>query len=300
MQFYSPSHYDDKANGCTEISTVPLATAIGAEIQGVDIANMSDRQFEEVKSALLRYKIIYFRNQDINLHDQEKFTLRFGPFGTDAYTEGMQDHPNVQRLIKEADTVVPRVFGETWHTDSPFLPKPPAISMLYSLEVPPYGGDTWWSNTELAYEFLSDAMKQLLANLKIHMSARDVVLNRVQTTDEGSKNVGEIKLSMDQQRIIEGSYHPLVRTHPDTGKKALYVDHAYSLGIEGLQDEEAESILGFLKKHVTQEIFTCRLRWENRMFVIWDNRSCIHYAFNDYDGYRREMFRTIVDGEVPS
>ena len=300
MQFYPPSYYDDKINGYTAISTVPLASAMGAEIRGVDIAGITDRQFEEIKSALFRYKMIYFRNQDITLEDQEKLTLRFGPFGTDAYTSGMEDHPNVQRVVKEAATVVSRVFGETWHTDSPFLQKPPAISLLYGLEVPPYGGDTWWSNPELAYDFLSDAMKQMLSDLRVHMSAREVILNRTETTERGNKKVGDIKLTMDQQRNIEGSYHPIVRTHPETGKKSLYVDHAYSLGIEGLKDDEAASLLAYLQKHVSQEIFTCRLRWENKTFVIWDNRSCIHYAFNDYDGYRREMFRTIVDGEIPA
>jgi len=300
MRFYPPSHYDDKANGYTEISTVPLATAIGAEIRGVDLADVSDRQFEEIRSALFRYKMIYFRNQDITIEDQENLTLRFGPFGTDAYTGGMEGHPNVQRVVKEADTVVPRVFGETWHTDSPFLPTPPAISLLYAVEVPPYGGDTWWGNTELAYEFLSETMQALLADLRVHMSARDVLLSREESARESDRQVGDIKLTVDQKRNIEGSYHPLVRTHPDTGKQSLYVDTAYSLGIQGLTGEEAAPLLDFLRRHVTQEIFTCRLRWENGTFVIWDNRSCLHYAFNDYDGYRREMRRTIVDGEVPA
>ena len=130
MQFYPPSHYDDNINGYTEISTVPLASAMGAEIRGADITSISDRQFEEIKSALFRYKMIYFRNQDITVEDQERLTLKFGPFGTDAYTGGMEGHPNVQRVVKEADTVVPRVFGETWHTDSPFLPNPPVSRAL--------------------------------------------------------------------------------------------------------------------------------------------------------------------------
>jgi len=300
MQFYAPAAYDDTALGFSEISTVPLASAMGAEIRGVDIARVSERQFEEIRSALYRYKMIYFRNQEISPADQERFTLCFGPFGTDAYTQGMPGHPNVQHLVKEAATVVPRVFGETWHTDSPFLPRPPAISLLYGLEVPPYGGDTWWSNTELAYSFLSETMKELLAPLRVHMSGREVIRNTVVTSEKGRKKVGEIEITMDQQHIIEGSFHPLVRTHPATGKKSLYVDHAYSLGIQGLDNEEAAAILGFLQRHITREIFTCRLRWENRSFVIWDNRSVIHYAFNDYDGYRREMFRTIVEGETPA
>ena len=298
MQFYPPSYYDDEANGYREIQTIPLASAMGAEIRGVAIAAMSDRQFEEIRSALFRYKMVYFRNQDITAADQERFTSRFGPFGTDAYTGGMPGHPHVQKLVKEAATVVPRVFGETWHTDSPFLAKPPAISLLYGKEVPPYGGDTWWSNTELAYEYLSDTMKRMLAGLRVHMSGREVIRNTV-TSDQGKPVVGNIDITMDQQHIIEGSFHPLVRTHPDTGKKSLYVDRAYSLGIQGLTDAEAAHLLACLQEHVTREIFMCRLRWENNTFVLWDNRSVIHYAFNDYDGYRREMYRTIVDGEVP-
>jgi taurine dioxygenase len=299
MQFYPPGQYDDKTLGFTGIHAVPLASAMGAEIRGVDLALLSEKQFDEIKRALFRFKMIYFRNQTISPAEQEALTLRFGNFGVDAYTRGMEGYQNIQRLIKEATTVVPRVFGETWHTDSPFLPRPPSISLLYGLEVPPYGGDTWWSNTELAYEFLSEGMKKLLAPLRVHMSGREVIRNTVVSTEQGRKKVGEIEITMDQNHIVEGNFHPLVRTHPETGKKSLYVDHAYSLGIHGLDDEEAAAILGYLKRHVAREIFTCRLHWENRTFVIWDNRSVIHYAFNDYDGYRREMFRTIVEGEVP-
>ena len=242
--------------------------------------------------------MIYFRNQAIQPEDQEQFTQRFGEFGTDAYTAGMDGHPHIQRLVKESTTVVKRVFGETWHTDSPFLPQPPSISLLYGKDVPPYGGDTWWSNTELAYELLSDTMKRMLAGLRVHMSARDVILGGTENTGSG-RQVGDIKLTMEQQRLIDGTFHPLVRTHPETGRKSLYLDHAYSLGIEGLSEAEAKPILGFLKRHVAQEILTCRLRWERGTFVVWDNRSSIHYAFNDYDGYRREMLRTIVNGETP-
>lgn len=300
MQFYPPSHYDDQANGFRTISTVPLASAMGAEIRGVDIAAVTDQQFEEIKTALHLYKMIYFRDQNISVEDQERLTRNFGPFGTDAYTGGIPGHPNIQRVVKEADTVVHRMFGETWHTDSPFLERPPSVSLLYAVEVPPYGGDTWWSNTELAYAYLSDTMKELVADLKVHMSARDVLLSREESAREGNRTVGDIKLTDDQKRNIEGYWHPVVRTHPDTGMQALYIDHAYSLDIRGLEEEEAPAILAFLKRHVAQEIFTCRLRWQNGTFVMWDNRSCIHYAFNDYDGYRREMLRTIVNGEVPA
>ncbi len=302
MRFYPPEYFDDKINGYTAIRTLPLASAMGAEILDVDISNISDEQFEQVKDALFRYKMIYFRGQtNMTIEDQEELTLKFGDFGTDAYTNGIEGHPNVQRLIKEASTVVDWIFGDGWHTDSPFLEKPPAVSLLQSLDIPPYGGDTWWTNAELAYDLLSDKMKEVISGLKVHMSAAWVLQNVTKAKPVmNDLSVGEIELTMDQQKMVKGNFHPLVRTHPVTGKKSLYCDCSYSMGIEGMTQEESKPLLDFLGWHVTREEFNCRLRWEPNMLVIWDNRLCLHKAFNDYDGYRREMIRTIVDGEIPA
>jgi alpha-ketoglutarate-dependent taurine dioxygenase len=301
MQLYPPAHYNDAANGYTLIKTVPLAAAMGAEIQGVQIPSISDAQFEQVKSALYRYKMVFFRDQNLSIEDQEKLTLRFGSFGTDAYTKGMPGHPNVQHLLKSASTVVDRVFGEGWHTDSPFLAQPPAVSLLYGKQIPPWGGDTWWCNTELAYDFLSDGMKQLIAGLRVLMSAREAIRLTVRKDASGKEIVGDMKLVMDEEAaMIRGNFHPLVRTHPVTGKKALYVDQIYAVGIEGLKDEEARPLIDYLARHITREEFACRLRWTPGTLVMWDNRICVHKAFNDYDGHTREMIRTIVNGEVPA
>ena len=300
MQLYPPSHYDDQANGYTLIKTVPLSSAMGAEIQGVQIKTMSDAQLAQVKSALYRYKMVYFRDQNLTIEDQEKLTLRFGSFGTDAYTKGMPGHPNVQHLLKEASTRVDRVFGEGWHTDSPFLAQPPAVSLLYSISIPPYGGDTWWCNSEVAYDFLSDGMKKLLSGLRVHMTAREAIRLTVRKDAKGKEIVGDMQLVMkEEEEMIKGNFHPLVRTHPETGKKALYVDTIYAQGIQGLKDEEARPLLDYLAKHICSEEFSCRLRWTPGTLVMWDNRICLHKAFNDYDGHKREMIRTIVNGEVP-
>ena len=302
MRFYPPEYFDDEKNGYSAIKTVPLASAMGAEILDVDIANITDDQFEQVKDALFRYKMIYFRGQtNMTIEDQEALTLKFGDFGTDAYTNGIEGHPNVQRLIKEASTVVDWIFGDGWHTDSPFLERPPAVSLLHSLDIPPYGGDTWWSNAELAYDLLSDKMKEVISDLKVHMSAAWVLQNVSKAKPVmNDLSVGEIELTMDQQKMVKGNFHPLVRTHPVTGKKSLYCDCSYSMGIEGMTQAESKPLIDFLGWHVTREEFNCRLRWEPNMLVIWDNRLCLHKAFNDYDGYRREMIRTIVDGEIPA
>ena len=301
MQFYPPEFYDDKKNGYTAIRTVPLASAMGAEILDVDIANITNEQFEQVKDALFRYKMIYFRNQDnMTIDDQEALTLRFGEFGTDAYTNGIEGHPNVQRVVKEASSVVDWIFGDGWHTDSPFLAQPPSISLLQSLDVPPYGGDTWWSNAQLAYEMLTDKMKEVIAPLRVHMSAAFVLSNVNKGKPKlNDLTMGDMNLTVDQQKMIEGSFHPLVRTHPETDKKSLYCDASYALGIQGMTKEESKPLLDFLSWWATREEFNCRLRWEPHMLVIWDNRQCLHKAFNDYDGFRREMIRTIVNGEVP-
>jgi len=311
MRLQPTGKFDNSARAYEHISVTPLAAAMGARVLGADLADLSDAQFAEIADALYRHKMIYFRDQQLDHADQEAFTLRFGEFGTDAYTTGVPGHPNVQPLIKEADTRLKMIFGEGWHTDSPFLARPPAISMLYGVEVPLFGGDTIWANTELAYNCLSDTMKAVLAPLKVHMSAVEVLeeidrQNRAQAGGDagpagrsGRTRIGNMELDVERKSMIDGSFHPLVRTHPVTGKKALYVDQTYSQGIQGMTHEEARPLLDFLLAHITHASFTCRLRWKANSFVVWDNRSCVHHAFNDYDGYRREMYRTTVLGEVP-
>jgi taurine dioxygenase len=251
--------------------------------------------------------MIYFRTQKLTHAQHEAFSLKFGPFAEDAYTSGVPGHPNVHPLIKEADDQSRMVFGEGWHTDSPFLPQPPAITILRSVQIPPIGGDTIWANSALAYDMLSDRYKQIVSGLKVHFSMRDVLKAAQEAVEVSDSPIGRLaatrkadRLPDDLQRKIRGSIHPMVRHHPVTGEKALYVDGAYAIGIEGMTDEESTPILTFLAEHIVQHAFTCRLRWEPDMVVAWDNRLCMHQAFNDYQGYRREMYRTTVAGETPT
>jgi len=298
--------FDNHARPYRHIEARPLAAAMGAEIRGARIATLTDAQFAEIRDALFHHKMIYFRDQEMSHADQEAFSLRFGPFAEDAYTKGIAGHVNVQPLIKDADTRTGMVFGSGWHTDSPFLEKPPAISMLYGVDIPPYGGDTIWANSVLAYAMLSETMQRMLAPLRVHMSMARV-LESAQTygrIDESA--VGRLAatrdgapLSDDIRRKVAGTFHPLVRTHPVSNEKSLYCDSSYAIGFEGLTEPEGEALLKFLAAHMTQPAFTCRLRWEPRTFALWDNRICIHQAFNDYDGYRRELYRTTVAGEAP-
>ena len=307
MQMLHPTgHFDNSARPAKHIEVVPLAAAMGAEIRGVDIAKITDAQFAEVEQALFRHKMIYFRGQTLTHADHEAFSLRFGPFAEDAYTSGIPGHPNVHPLIKEADDKSKHVFGEGWHTDSPFLAEPPAITALYAREIPPYGGDTIWANAALAYAHLSETYKRMIAGLRVHFSIRDVMTSAQNHSEERDSPIGRLaatrrsdQYSEDMQRKIRGNVHPLVRTHARSGEKSLYTDGAYAIGIEGMSDEESRSLLDFLANYIVQHAFTCRLRWDVGTLAMWDNRLCLHQAFNDYQGFRREMYRTTVAGETP-
>lgn len=292
--------FDNHAREYQHITATPLSSAIGAEITGTDLAHLNALQFTEIADALSHHKMVYFREQVLSFDDQEALTLRFGKFGVDAYTAGVPGHPHLQRVVKEADERAAMIFGGSWHTDSPFLQRPPAISLLYGVDIPPYGGDTLWANTQVAYQTLSATLQRMLAPLQVKMSGRRVLAGlRKHSVDASKVDVASMDMAVKEQTLIEGYTHPLIRTHPVSGDKSLYVDPTYAVGIEGLTDYEAGPLLDFLCKHITQPIFTCRLHWQPGTFVMWDNRSCLHHAFNDHDGYRREMLRTIVEGEEP-
>ena len=296
----SPGHFDNHALRYQHITTKPIASALGAEVLDLDLALLTDETFAELARALYHHKVVFLRDQHISHADQENLTRRFGPFGVDAYTPGIPGHDNVQRVVKEADEKVAMVFGGTWHTDSAFLERPPAISILYAVDAPPYGGDTWFANTALAYNFLSPTMQAMIDPLQVHMSARNVVAGiKNKSRSEDSMNAVSEQLDHEQM-MIRGNFHPLIRRHPETGAHTLYVDQTYSVGIQGMSKKESTALISFLVEHATQPVFTCRIRWEPNTVLLWDNRATVHHAFNDYDGFRREMFRTIVEGEKPA
>jgi taurine dioxygenase len=307
MRLHPTGMFDNSARPARHIEVLPLAAAMGAEIRGVQLSQLTDAQFAEIEQALYRHKMIYFRGQKMDHGDHEAFTLRFGPFAEDAYTSGVPGHRNVHPLIKEADDQSKAIFGGGWHTDSPFLEQPPSITSLRSVEIPPFGGDTIWCNSALAYAALSPAYKRMIDPLRVHFSMKQVLRNAQESAEARDNPIGRLgatrdlaDLPDDIKRKLKGNLHPLVRTHPKSGEKAIYVDEAYAVGLEGMGDDEAEPILQFLVRHLTQPAFTCRLRWEVDMMVLWDNRLCIHQAFNDYFGHRRELYRVTVAGETPS
>jgi alpha-ketoglutarate-dependent taurine dioxygenase len=298
--------FDNHARAYRHIKALPLAAAMGAEILGVDLSRVSDLQFTEIEDALFRHKMIYFCRQDIGHAGHHAFSRRFGEFAEDAYTDGMPGFREVQPLIKEADDRSAMVFGSGWHTDSPFLDAPPAITSLRSVETPPYGGDTMWANAALAWRMLGETTRTLARALKVHFSMRDVLASAQANVEERDSPIGKLGASRSLatlpeglQKKVRGNMHPLVRTHARTGEESLYLDPSYGIGFEGMGEAESAPLLKMLTDHLTQPAFTCRLRWQPGMVAFWDNRLCVHQAFNDYDGFRREMYRTTIAGEKP-
>ena len=277
-----------------KITITPLSGAMGAEIGGVDLSQDLDNQtFNEIHQALLDNLVIVFHDQSLAPDDCKSFARRFGSLEPYPFVEGLTEHPEIFEIRKEPDEK--KNFGGKWHSDMSFTKMPPMGTMLYALEVPSKGGDTMLTNLYLAYENLSDGMRQLLANMKAEYSAAlKQSGGRVAIMNSTRFDVANL------DRAEETSLHPLVRTHPQTGMKALYVSAGHLARFEGMTVEESKPILDFLREHASQPDFTCRVKYRKGTLVLWDNRCTQHRALNDYHGERRVMHRlTIGSDEAP-
>lgn len=280
----------------TSIQVRPNASGFGAEITGLDISRpLPPETLAEVKDAWARHAVVWFPDQPLT-HDQlEAFTLQIGPFGHDPFIAPMEDHPHILELRREPDEKA-RNFGAGWHSDWSFQEEPPAATLLHSKVVPPVGGDTLYADCTRAWNALSDEMKKVLDGLTaVHSAALPYGTNGV-FAQETEKRTMKILVSKDAEKTWP---HPLVRTHPVTGRKALFVSPVYTVGIEGMTHAESAAILGFLYSHMTQEQFVYRHKWRENMLTMWDNRCTLHFADGGYDGHLRVMHRTTVAGDVP-
>jgi taurine dioxygenase len=281
------------------IEVKPVAGALGAEIRGVDLATVDDETFREIKDAWFEHLVIFFRNQKITPQQQIAFAKRFGEIHHHPFMKGMEEYPDILEIIKEeSDT---KAFGEVWHTDQMFNPKPAKATILYAKETPAAGGDTLFTNLYLAYETLSEPMKALLAGVKTwNVGDRKKLMQgeKIGIAQDGTY-AGNAKMTAklrDPGDLKTESTHPLVRTHPETGRKALYISN-HTQTLDGFKTAEARPILDYLASHAVEPEFTCRFRWEVGSMAIWDNRRALHYPVNDYNGYRRLMHRITIEGE---
>jgi taurine dioxygenase len=273
-----------------------IAGAMGAEIEGADLSQpLDDATFAEIHRAWLENNVIFFRDQKLTPQQYLRFAKRWGDIHLHPYMKGMADNPEIFEIIKtETET---KNFGNRWHTDQQFCAEPAKATMLYAIETPDAGGDTMFANLYLAYESLSDGMKQMLAKLKtFNMGDRKYGgKSRAERYASGGDTMaGRVAPPPQEMNAV----HPLIRTHPETGRKALYIG-SHSDRFDGLTKEESEPLRKFLMHHARRPEFTCRFRWRPGSLALWDNRCSQHYALNDYHGERRHMLRITIKGDTP-
>ncbi len=268
------------------LEIIRLAGACGAEIRGVDVAQMDEATFNDIHQALLDHGVIYFRNQSLTPDQQVAFARRWGDIHTHPYLRSLPERPEIIEIVKEPEDRAG--FGDQWHTDQIFTPTPAMATMLYAKVVPPFGGDTLFASMYAAYDALSPGMKALARRLKTY-----------NLYDKEKPRAGKMAAKVSEKdKPAEPAIHPLVRVHPETRRPALYLTETKTTrGFEGLTAEESEPLLRYLLDHATRPEFTCRLRWEAGTLGIWDNRSMMHMALNDYHGHRRVMHRITIKGE---
>jgi len=280
------------------IAVTPLSGAVGAEIEGVDAAGPDDATFGELYAAWLRHHVVVLHGQDMTPAQEIAFARRFGEIHHHPYMQGMADHPEIFEILKQpGDTYT---IGAAWHTDQMFSPQPAKATVLLAREVPAAGGDTLFANMHLAYDALSDGMKDMLSGLRVwcasdHFGRRGGSAAKREERLKGNAGMAAKLGTADKPQTRTAQ--PLVRTHPETGRKALYLG-AHVVTLEGFEPAEAAPLLDYLHAHSTRPEFTCRVRWRPGTLVIWDNRCLQHYAIPDHNE-RRRMHRITIAGDTP-
>ena len=263
--------------------------ALGAEISGVDLSGaLADETIAALRQALVEHQVIFFRDQDLTPGQQVAFGARFGPLNIHPYVTGMAGQPEVMEIIKEPSDKIN--FGGGWHSDMSFLETPAIGSILYAVELPEFGGDTLFASQAAAYDALSPGLKATLETLNaVHSASREYSAQGTSAQKRGSMQVAEA------DGYVGEFVHPMVLVHPETGRKALYVNPAFTLRIDGWKTSESKALLDYLFQHCRYEAFTTRFAWTKGSVAFWDNRSVWHFALNDYAGQRRHMRRVTVD-----
>jgi taurine dioxygenase len=271
----------------------PLAGALGAEVRGVNLCTVRD--WGEIDQAFLKYSVLAFRDQKLEPADIMRIGAHFGEPCYYPFVTGLEGFPFIFEVVKEeAETVN---FGGNWHSDTTYLEQPPLATLLYALETPAQGGDTLFSSSTAAYDALSEGMRALVDPLiGINSSSLKVTGGRrTMHSTIGSMRVQD----MDQADRYEAA-HPVVRTHPGTGRRALYLSRSHTIHFRDMSEEESRPLIDFLQAHQIRPEFTCRVRWSPGTLTVWDNRCTQHCAVNDYHGQRRRMRRLTVGAQTPT
>ncbi|HEX5096309.1 MAG TPA: TauD/TfdA family dioxygenase [Acidimicrobiia bacterium] len=271
------------------IKVAPLAGAIGAEISGVDLAHTDAETVAEIRAAWLTHLVVFFRDQVLGPDEFLAFARQIGEPVEYPFVKGIEGYPDIISVTKLPHETVN--FGGIWHSDTVYLERPPMGTMLLAREIPPYGGDTLFANMYAAYEALTPGMQRLLDGL---VAVNSSALADVSKTRED--RIGDSGAGADNEFVSE---HPVVRTHPETGRKALYVNVAHTARFRDMSEEESRPLLQYLFAHSVKPEFTCRFRWQVGSLALWDNRCAMHNPVNDYHGHLRSMHRITLAGDVP-
>lgn len=269
----------------------PIAGALGAEIGGVDLSKDLDADCTAaIRQALLDHLVIFFRDQTLTPARFSGFARRFGDPVAYPFVKGLDGFPEIIAVAKLEHERLN--FGGVWHSDTTYLEQPPMGSLLYARELPPYGGDTLFANQYLAYETLSPGMRRFLDGAKGVSSSAKADVSR--TREDRIKTSGT-----EEARKELSAEHPAVRTHPETGRRALYVNTAHTVRFSDMTEEESAPILAYLFQHQIKPELTCRFVWQPGSLAFWDNRAAQHNPINDYHGFRRIMHRITLAGDRP-
>jgi taurine dioxygenase len=276
--------------GYRHIGVSPVSGALGAEIEGIDASRpIPGEVIAEIRQALLDHLVVFFRGQTLTPPQQLAFAGRFGEPMEYPQLKGLPECPLVTPVVKLEHERVN--FGGIWHSDTTYLERPPMASMLYAVETPPHGGDTLFANQYLAYETLSEDLRVRLAGL--------VGINASTKADASRTREDRLRAAGVEHKVLVGE-HPVARTHPETGRKALYVNIGHTTHFRGWTEEESRPLLTFLFAHQVRPEFTCRFSWKPGSIAFWDNRCAQHNPVNDYHGFRRVMHRVTLAGDNPA
>jgi taurine dioxygenase len=272
------------------IRVEPLSAHVGAEIAGVDLAApVPDAAMGEIRQAFGEHGVVFFHDQHLTPEQHVGVAERFGPIDINRFFAAVPGHPMIAEVRKEREQQ--RNIGGGWHTDHSYDEVPALGSMLYALEVPRTGGDTLFASMYAAYDALSDGLKATLEGTHACHSSRHV-FGAAAMARRGDLNgrIGNPELA------TQDAVHPVVIRHPDTGRKALYVNPGFTLRFDGWTDDESRPLLEYLYRHAVRPEFTCRFHWREGSLALWDNRSTWHFAVNDYHGERRLLHRITIEG----
>lgn len=272
------------------IDVRPKSGSVGAEIFGVDLnKEISKEQFLEIRRAFGEFGVIFFRDQYLTPDEEIEFAEKWGTININRFFTNVDGYPKIAMVLKEANQK--QNIGGAWHTDHTYDTEPAMGSILFAHEVPKKGGDTMFASMYSAYENLSEGLKKTLDGMQARHSSRHVFGKaRASRNDD---TVGRIRNS---ETANQDALHPVIIKHPETGRKALYVNPTFTLGFDGWTDVESKPLLEYLYEHATKPEFTCRFKWEKGSIAFWDNRSTWHLAINDYHGERRLMHRITIEG----